>query len=505
MLKTRIHTLPYELLDVITSYLPNKQILHVIPFVSKDFLNAHLYRIKIGRIALTTKVHLTKIKTGHRGKCYIASYNKNDKLMPWNTFLKDNNICKDFSLFSDDGNKGYNNIDTIDYNNSNNENSYIIDKYNEVDYNIYDFNSYDIHQDFKLDSCDGKCLHELTNDKLKLLSQDYNNYSYRKRINYDNYNHMDMDKEDELINANDNTVLYNLLYTCNRLTVRSEDIEEVMKNIKYTNIDTLIFKSDAYDNIKVGKIYVPSNITSLKIENVKCESITFSPDSKLKTIELDNVTSDTYTVLPNTTESITCMYFDSVDCNFDNLKYLNIFISLGDDKWLKKALNKVTGFVYLSSYISENAIYLLRAKKVRLQTKYIENIHKDVESLCLLHDLHYDKKHLETIKSFKKLKSLTMNLEHQRRSPMNIELDNLEALTIYCPEYEKEINDFVNQNVNIQCKNLKRLTLVNCDVEDVHGDNIEYLELNGCSIKSINFPKLKVKNIFNTNVELESD
>lgn len=78
-----IKILPYELLDIIISYLSRTYRKNTIPFVCKDFYNAHLYRIKIGKVLL--KVN----DSGHSISKYIE----------WNHFKQINHIHQDLSLY----------------------------------------------------------------------------------------------------------------------------------------------------------------------------------------------------------------------------------------------------------------------------------------------------------------------------------------------------------------------------------------------------------------------
>lgn len=55
-----------------------------------------------------------------------------------------------------------------------------------------------------------------------------------------------------------------------------------------------------------------------------------------------------------------------------------------------------------------------------------------------------------------------------------------------------EYNEYIELDVNINCKNLGSLTLINCNVNDIHTDNIEHVKLENCyNIDYNDFPNLK--------------
>lgn len=50
-----INNIPNEIFDHIITYLHKDDRIHPLCLVSKTFYNAHLYRMKIGRISITTR------------------------------------------------------------------------------------------------------------------------------------------------------------------------------------------------------------------------------------------------------------------------------------------------------------------------------------------------------------------------------------------------------------------------------------------------------------------
>lgn len=195
-LENSLYCIPNEILDVIITYLPNNLRIHIIPFISKEFLNAHFYRTKIGRVLLTTKVYRSAIKLWKDNNYYVVIYKTLDKLMPWDIFLKDNNIHKDFSIY-------FGNKNTIKYNIWTGNHNHIYDLSNY--YMKYDSNILN-----KLTNHEYLIINKLANDKHYL--QSFNNYYNKFNCDINRLNKYY--NENNVVNINSNTNLYNLLYTC---------------------------------------------------------------------------------------------------------------------------------------------------------------------------------------------------------------------------------------------------------------------------------------------------
>lgn len=195
--------------------------------------------------------------------------------------------------------------------------------------------------------------------------------------------------------------------------------------------------------VKVNNLYIPSNIISLELEYINCNSITFSPKSKIKDINFKCVISNTpVSVLPNTIENVTCTRCDInfIECKFNNLKcikYVKLLKCWTKQfyPWLINAIISASEYVDITTNVKKNTFYIWRAKSVRTQSKFVEDINKNVQTLYL--NVNCCKHSSNIFNSFKQVNYLKIYVEQKLWSPIIIKSDSLITLIIESEHYDR--------------------------------------------------------------------
>lgn len=425
---TKIQHLPNELLDMIILYLPKTHRTNIIPLICKDFLNTHMYRMKIGKVAITTRI--TKHLTGSYSNDVLKKQNDISLDIDWFEFLMLNNI-------------------------------------NFTEYKRYiNYNS--------------------------LMDNGYKKTNCNKSIEYKRL-------------IKDNIIFYNLLYTCKKLTVITNQVSKLLDDIKYTNISTLVVINNGGSE-DTDILHIPHNIIDIKLKNVIIKDIIFPPKSKVKTVKFSLTTCDMPVRLPNNIENITYFLSDInfVNTSFNRLKYAYITDNFISDyyEWKEIALFKATEFAYGIPY-KNHVISSLRAKCLEIDIEQLEHVNRNVESLCIHHFYRYcNQEYDKYINLFKNLKQLNINVRFASRNIISIKSDYIIKLNINCSDCNNE--HYISQKVDIQCKRLEYVNITNCDILDIDDSKIKKLSLSNCIVNSGEFPNLKTIKLDNVKI-MEDD
>lgn len=476
----KLDELPNEILDLITSYLWQIYGNNTVTLISKNFYNLKLYKTKLGKVGLN-----------------LCSFQHNiERQNVWNTFTKSIGIDKDLSVYSSvelcdklynsklqDNLKEANNTDNT-YSNINdfmiNDDSDANDKYN-------------INYDEDTNTCNtNTCNTNNTNTcNTNTHNINTNNVQY---INYPN------------ISILQNPTLYNLLYSCQKLTVPVQIMEQVLHNIKYTNISKLHFYScesheDEEREQEPTISNIPNNITELYISDIGCKRMLFAPNSAIKTIKFQEVYVEKSISLPHSIENIelSSSFVHFVDYKYDNLKSIKFNCDTTfDDRcpWLPDAILMASDVVYTPIYFKYNRICVSRAKRVKTICKNVSKIHKDVEVLELfVNEIYVNTSNnnnmlIDEINKFTKLRDLTILYS----VILGDKFRHLESLKIKC--ISRGLN---RQKLDIRCKNLIRVDLHKCELLNVNKDNnIKHLKTVDCELHTIKFSNLKSLSLDNT-------
>lgn len=290
------------------------------------------------------------------------------------------------------------------------------------------------------------------------------------------------------------TQLHNHLNSFNKLVMtQTNNIKEVLDDIKNTNIKSVSFVNDTPDIYGYKMLNIPSNIVELKLPDSMVSEMVFEDESNIEKIVFNKVDVENPVKLPNNIKhiSLQCCKVNFVDCTFDNLQHLVINEMEEDDsfEWMNNASRKATHHVKLGPHIGY-VDKISNAKSVSLTNeRFLNSLNNDVESLKLYYSGKDINRIMNLINSYKSLKHLELMCDDSNEYTLSIESNNLETISLCFDPTGYDDDNYSStcmQKIHILSDKLTSIYAFNCDILTMKSKLVTKCNLNHSNIKCDN-------------------
>lgn len=457
-----ITTLPNEILDIIISFvtpcnrniIPFEYAVNIIPIVCKDFHNAHLYRMKIGKIAITTK------------------YDKENNIT-YLKFKQQNNILHTFGAYI--------------------ENKATITS-NILYHLLYNVSKFTVYTCYDANIT----LHDIqyTNICKIDINEQHNLHEGRFR-----YTRLHVSKNiTEFACSNVNVISLTFdpqskLKVFKATNLYCNDVVCLPNTIEHVDINGChLIVNCTFDNLKVFRSVPMFGRNHTYWENAAC----FKATESLNVVREIYGVEDNSSICDNINNINVCSNNDNHNSKYNHAYYYNNKCNTYNNH--NDTCNKHNNIDSNKIYNNDNHNFhnntynqnIIIAKSLRIINHDINIINRNTKSVELLSmsplifNTFYNE--MKDIK-YKNITHLSMSFSMKSNDIINIILDNLKTLNVHGRPIGS--ND-TYQKFNIQCKNLNNIIGSKCDIVNIRNDNIKSIKLNNSDIHTFDFPKLEI-------------
>lgn len=406
----KLDKLPNEILDIIISHLPHKETIKTPTLINKEFYKAHLYRVKLHKIA---------IKKLYKFRLFnCAKYALRAKICAIDMFNKPNYILANITKLHLSKIKTQDKLSIL----------YIPSNIIELKLTSSEIPHLVIDERSRLKKLILKSTNVYNDVRLPCSYNNENNVVYNDKSNKSIDNMCKYGSNDKCL-FNDNVYLQNNVYMQNNNLLDKYLIKPNSRN-KYltkTNLENKILSNQLPTDI-----YLTNNIEHIEIYS---------------------------------------SYINFINPNFDNLKHIKLMYLISEFifDWMFCAMDVAQD--YVKTHIPIKTIS--NAKNVSVIHDDRLKLNTNIESLALT-DIYIpnaiEELSLFEMENYKNLKHLQLNYNDTDDFAIYIPFENLESLTLH---FGVEDIHAKKQIINIQSKKLKKLNVYNCYIWSLCTDNIE--------------------------------